>query len=436
MIGSTNACGGMVDNEELTALKENVLEDKSFLGYESDEPIIGTMPNNGETSDQSLNCEEHFIVKRGYHAKDFKVKGNSLASQTKGTAGAAEILKDKIAWINGKRTVGTMPNNPAQNATLKCGQSKIIPKGYTPGGTILAANLASQTPGTATAANILSGKTAWVNGSKVSGTMANRGQAQYGGWGEAGDYYAINALPEGAYFKSGASWAPEARCKKDIVRNALGIRADKIKKGEVIAGITGTWEGYVSDGVNDLYNRGVFAEDFYMNSVYGDRVVYKESQKIVIGHSTRGISFYLKRQLNLNKVNCINIELCSKLQDVIEGCGFEVRYTTSGGQKISLNNRTVPIYFREDYSDGAKNVWSSTGDLDLSFNETKVYSFNIHANEIMKENSSMYIEFSRLYPHTNYPPIEYSDTDPKWMIDTDERWYNLKGVEIYRIWLS
>lgn len=436
MIGSTNACGGMVDNEELTALKENVLEDRIFLGYESDEPIVGTMPNNGETSDQSLNCGEQFVVKRGYHAKDFKIKGNSLASQTSGTATAAQILKDKTAWINGQCIVGTMPNNSAQNATLKCGQSKIIPKGYTPGGTILAANLASQTPGTATAANILSGKTAWVNGSKVSGTMANRGQAQYGGWGEGGDYYAINALPEGAYFKSGASWAPEARCKKDIVRNALGISADKIKKGEVIAGITGTWEGYVSDGVNDLYNRGIFSSDFSIKNVSG-KVIYKEPQKIRIGNSTKEISFYLNRQLNLNKVNCINMELCSKLQDGIEGCVLEIRYTTSSGRLIELNNRNIAIYFRRDTNEsGGENVWDYTGDLDLNFNETKIYSFNIHANEIMKEGSSMTINFYRSYPHTNYPPIEYSDAHPNWMIDMEERCYNLEGVEIYRIWLS
>ena len=318
-----------------------------------------------------------------------------------------------------------MPNNPAQNATLKCGQSKIIPKGYTPGGTILAANLASQTPGTATAANILSGKTAWINGSKVSGTMANRGQAQYGGWGEAGDYYAINALPEGAYFKSGASWAPEARCKKDIVRNALGIRADKIKKGEVIAGITGTWEGYVLDGVNDLYNRGTFAEDF---SCTTNKKINKEPSKIRLG-DTNGLAFYLSRQLNLNKYNCINIELCSK-SNYLEGIVVQVKYTTSGGRKIVLDNKTVPIYYRQHFESegGAQNMYGYTGNLDLSINENKEYAFNIHSDEIT--NGSIEISIYKSYPHSGYI---WCSGAYKWMVEDIG---DLEGVEIYRIWLS
>lgn len=410
LIGSTNACGGMVDNEELTALKENVLEDKSFLGYESDEPIVGTMPNNGETSDQSLNCEEHFIVKRGYHAKDFKVKGSSLASQTEGNASATEILKDKIAWINGKRTVGTMPNNPAQNATLKCGQSKIIPKGYTPGGTILAANLASQTPGTATAANILSGKTAWVNGSKVSGTMANRGQAQYGGWGEAGDYYAINALPEGAYFKSGASWAPEARCKKDIVRNALGIRADKIKKGEVIAGITGTWEGYSLAGENDLYNRGVFAEDF----TCGDWHSKLEPTKIYVT-SDEYIVFFLKRQLNLNQYNYINMEIYNNSRYNKNGLAVKMSFTTEAGRYLEKTT-TYDYWEREDGEESGRTAY-----LNISTYETKTFSLYIHDNEITKNDDIHDIRFYLC-----------NDMGYRW----SSKNYNVEDLEIYHIWLS
>ena len=72
------------------------------------------------------------------------------------------------------------------------------------------------------AGQILSGYTAYVKGKKVTGTMANRGQAQYGSMGEGSDYYAINSLPEGAYFSNGASWAPEARIKKTTLLNYLG----------------------------------------------------------------------------------------------------------------------------------------------------------------------------------------------------------------------
>ena len=72
------------------------------------------------------------------------------------------------------------------------------------------------------AGQILSGYSAYVKGNKVNGTLVNRGQAQYGNMGEGSDYYAINSLPEGAYFSNGASWAPEARIKKTTLLNYLG----------------------------------------------------------------------------------------------------------------------------------------------------------------------------------------------------------------------
>ncbi len=101
--------------------------------------------------------------------------------------------------------------------------------------------------GNASASQILSGKTALVNGKKVTGTMADRGTAQYGeGWGWVGsgdnEYFAINRLPEGYYHAEGNWWAPEARIKASTVRNELGITANKIVKGQSIAGVAGTAE--------------------------------------------------------------------------------------------------------------------------------------------------------------------------------------------------
>jgi hypothetical protein len=91
---------------------------------------------------------------------------------------------------------------------------------------------------------MLQGYSGFVNGGgEVKGTIVNRGQFQYGNMVEAGDYYAFNGLPEGAYFKNGADWAPEARCSKDNVRKYLGVAAGKIAKGQSIAGISGTWYG-------------------------------------------------------------------------------------------------------------------------------------------------------------------------------------------------
>ena len=84
-------------------------------------------------------------------------------------AGYTAVTKDS----DDEATEGTMPNNPAMDATLNAGQSKVIPAGYTPGGTVTANSLASQTQANAIAANLTNGKTAWVNGKQITGTGAD-----------------------------------------------------------------------------------------------------------------------------------------------------------------------------------------------------------------------------------------------------------------------
>ena len=67
-----------------------------------------------------------------------------------------------------------MTNQGAKTSSLNCGASYTIPAGYHNGsGKITANSLSSQTSGTASASDILSGKTAWVSGSKRTGTMKN-----------------------------------------------------------------------------------------------------------------------------------------------------------------------------------------------------------------------------------------------------------------------
>ena len=200
--------------------------------------------------------------------------GKVLASGEGGGTGSDECTASKAQVLAGYTAVtsdsgdeaaeGTMPNNGDQSTTLKCGQSKKIPEGYTSGGTVTAADLASQTGATAVDNQLSSGKTAWVNGQKVTGTLTERGQYQSGGAAFTGSYFAVNSLPEGIYRKNGASWAPEARCTADQLRNVLGITAGKIKKGEVIAGVTGTWEGYVANPT-DLYYKGSNPAGFYVS---------------------------------------------------------------------------------------------------------------------------------------------------------------------------
>ena len=331
----------------------DVLSGKTFYNTNPKSKLTGTMANRGAVS-SSLNCGGSYTIPAGYHNGSGKVTANSLASQTgvqsgKTAAGAGQILTGYEAWVNGGRVTGTMPNQGAKTSSLNCGGSYTIPAGYHNGsGKVTANSLASQTSNAnAGAGHILSGKTAYVNGSKITGTMPNytnspnkvqhrrinnnrieiavnagyhacnwtngnssyeyieyadmastlgltaaklakgqtvcgvsgtytsdanasagyivsgktayvngnkitgsiadRGDGQWAtGWGNGGsgndEYYAMNGAPEGWYHKTNSSysWSPELRYRKSAVRSALGITASKILKGQSIAEISGT----------------------------------------------------------------------------------------------------------------------------------------------------------------------------------------------------
>ena len=175
---------------------------------------------------------------------------------------ASDLLSGKTANdSNGEIVTGTMPNKGAITASLNCGGSYTIPAGYHNGsGKVTANSLASQTGANAGAGDILSGKTAWVNGSKITGTMPNRGEYQVaGGIGFGDDYMAFNKIPYGCYPQSSNGWAPEIRAKKTDVANSIGLTADKIVKGNNILGVNGTVTiqslgGYTK---SDIQNRGI-----------------------------------------------------------------------------------------------------------------------------------------------------------------------------------
>lgn len=86
-------------------------------------------------------------------------------------ASASQILSGYTAYVNGSKISGSMTNRGEVFQSLNCGGSYTIPVGYHNGsGRVTANSLASQTPGTATAAQILQGYTAWVNGTQLTGT--------------------------------------------------------------------------------------------------------------------------------------------------------------------------------------------------------------------------------------------------------------------------
>ena len=76
--------------------------------------ISGTMPNNGSVS-KSLDCGGSYTIAEGYHDGTGKITANSLSSQTAGNAEAEDILVNKTAWVNGSKITGTMPKYSIYN---------------------------------------------------------------------------------------------------------------------------------------------------------------------------------------------------------------------------------------------------------------------------------------------------------------------------------
>ncbi|UZP01943.1 hypothetical protein JW813_09345 [Clostridium botulinum] len=113
-----------------------------------------------------------------YNGSDFILQGKGGG----GNATADKLLSGSTATVDSGPITGTMPNQGTKTATLNCSGKFIIPKGFHDGnGYVQGNSLASQTPGTATADKIMQGLTAWVNGSKINGnaTLESLGASRF-----------------------------------------------------------------------------------------------------------------------------------------------------------------------------------------------------------------------------------------------------------------
>ena len=160
---------GLAEQTPGTANADKILD--THTAWVNGIQVTGTMPNIGSESD-SLNCGSTHTISKGYHDGTGVISAASLSSQTVADSTTDDILLNKTAWVNGTKLTGTMPNNGSIAATINAGATYTIPLGYHDGtGVITSSGLDGQTPGTATANDILSTKTAWVDGVQLTGTI-------------------------------------------------------------------------------------------------------------------------------------------------------------------------------------------------------------------------------------------------------------------------
>ena len=222
--------GNGLDPDTLTATSSDVLKGKMAGVSGSDEPISGTMPNNGAVS-QSLNAGGSYTIPAGYHNGSGKVTANSLSSQTSANATANQILSGQTAWVNGSKVTGSMPNRGTVNQSLGINGSYTIPSGYHNGSGKITQSVATQggsttTPGT-------SNKTIVSANRYVSGNI--------------------------------------------IVAGSSNLTAGNIKKGVNIFGVTGSWEGYIANPT-DLYKYGINRLGFRTYSAHSSTALMDSNQ--------------------------------------------------------------------------------------------------------------------------------------------------------------
>lgn len=133
---------------------------------------VGSGAGSGSDECSSTRAE----VLKGYTAITSDSDDESLEGtlELTGDASDSQVLAGKTYYNTNPKNkrVGSMLNQGAVSQTINAGESYTIPSGYHNGtGKVIASSLVNQTPGNASASQILNGQTAWVNGNKVTGNL-------------------------------------------------------------------------------------------------------------------------------------------------------------------------------------------------------------------------------------------------------------------------
>lgn len=253
----TSGGGGSGDLDLVTAAAGDIPKGLTIIGPDG-EPITGTLELTGTAADSQV------LEKKTYYNTDLKTK----------------------------RT-GTMVVREAKNTSLNCGGSYTIPAGYHNGaGKVTANSLSSQTVADSSAGHILKGKTAWVSGKKITGTIESQG--------------ALTINP-GTTAKTGS--VSGKYMTGNITVPAINISAAYIKKGQKItfpdgSSVTGTFEGYVAEPT-DLYYMGQNPAGF-TSERDGDGIF--ESNQISIGDGSGAFRLHSGKAYNLTGYSQFIIE--------------------------------------------------------------------------------------------------------------------------------
>lgn len=220
--------GGGGNLDEITASAEHVKSPYTFMNSEGDIEE-GTMVDR-ENWGAAVGMNDRVTVPEGYHDGSGEVYGPTVTQRGAWTSRLG---------INGKVMIpeGYHNGNGYVDQDISTlGEQKVVPK------------LSRHTLWTANQ---------YMTGNVIIEPIPNQKNAATkalsNGVNSQGLYFYI---PEGYYLPDGTgnSWVYQTLAE---VAKALGITADKVKKGVTLCGVVGTFEGYVANE-NDLYYRGIY----------------------------------------------------------------------------------------------------------------------------------------------------------------------------------
>lgn len=256
-----------LDTSDATATIKDILENKT--AYVNGEKLTGTMANNGDLvvtpntdeQDHSAGYYNSVQVRPVTATVDENIKAENIKSGVSilGVSGTVTELNGHELEVTPATEQKIITPEENYNAITKVTvdavtssiDSNIKPENIKKDISILGVTGTMESidtsDATATADDIVVNKTAYVNGQKITGTIPTATTITEDGSVQLtsdGQFKASATVPNDIYLHSDITprmiWL---NLTKTQVADAIGLTADKIKAGETILGITGTYTG-------------------------------------------------------------------------------------------------------------------------------------------------------------------------------------------------